>query len=439
MSTEETFHFPPLPRTLEETGLTLTTMAHLVLKVLYVHGSLLAHEIADIVKLPHAMVMEDVLDHLRRERLVEVKGSTAVDKATYRYTLLQRGHARARELMQHNQYIGPAPVTLAAYAERVYAQSLAKHTISDEALRRILSPLVLNDALIAQLGPAINSGKVVFLFGNVGNGKTTIAELIGANLPGAIWIPYAIEAEGHIIRVFDARHHHVITAQTPGVRSGVLRYLPGESVRYDQRWVLIRRPVVIVGGELTLKNLNLIFDPVAQFYEAPYQMKANGGMFLVDDLGRQRIRPQTLLNRWIVPLEKRVDHLTLVGGQRIDVPFDVLLIFATNLQPTDLVDEAYLRRIRYKICVPDPTWDEYREIFKREAARYNIPYSEQVMQYLINEYYLKPQRPPRGAHPRDLVEGLVHLARFRKTSPQMTKETIDLACMPYFLKKADDA
>jgi len=427
--------FPPQPRSIDETGLSLVTIAHLALKVLYVHGSLLAHEIADILKLPYTTVMDDVLDYLRRERLVEVKGSTTVGKAAYRYAMLQKGQARARALMRDNQYIGPAPVPLETYTERVHAQSLVGQTISDEALRRALEPLVLNESLLTQLGPAINSGKTIFLFGNVGNGKTTIAELIGANLPGAIWIPYAIDAGGHIIRLFDARHHRPITEQTTAVRSGALRYLPSESEKYDQRWVLIRRPVIVVGGELTLKNLNLIFDPVTRFYEAPYQLKANGGLFLVDDLGRQRIRPQTLLNRWIVPLEKRVDHLTLAGGQRVDVPFDVLLIFATNLKPTDLVDEAYLRRIRYKIYVPDPTWDEYREIFKREAERHHIAYSEEAMEYLINEYYLKPQRPPRGAHPRDIVEGLVHLARFRNTPPQMTRETIDLACMPYFLKK----
>lgn len=427
--------FPPQPRSVEETGLSLVALANLALKTLYVHGALLAHEIADILKLPYVTVMDDVMEHLRRERLVEVKGSTSVGKAAYRYTVLQRGQARARELLRQNGYVGPAPVPLAMYTERVNMQSLIGQSLSDDALRRALAPLVLNQALLAQLGPAINSGKTVFLFGNVGNGKTTIAELIGANLPGAIWIPYAIDADGHIIRLFDARHHRPITEQTATVRSGALRYLPSESEKYDQRWVLIRRPVVMVGGELTLKNLNLIFDPVTKFYEAPYQLKANGGMFLVDDLGRQRVRPQTLLNRWIVPLEKRVDHLTLASGQRLDVPFDVLLIFATNLKPEDLVDEAYLRRIRYKIYVPDPTWDEYREIFKRELARYNIAYSEEVMQYLINEYYIKPQRPPRGAHPRDIVEGLVHLAQFRKVPPQMTKETIDLACMPYFLKK----
>lgn len=431
--------FPPPPRSLDATGLTLVAIANLTLKTLYVHGSLLAHEIADILKLPYATVVDEVLEHLRRERLIEVKGATTVGKAAYRCALVQKGLSRARELMRRNQYSGPAPVPLSAYTERVRAQSLSGQTITDEALRRALAPLVLSDAVINQLGPAINSGKTVFLFGSVGNGKTTIAEAIGALLPGAIWIPYAIDVDGQIIRLYDPSHHRALSEPTsPETRSGTLRYLPRQGEQYDQRWVLIQRPLIEVGGELTLKNLSPVFDPVTQFYEAPYQLKANGGMFLVDDLGRQRIRPHTLLNRWIVPLEKRVDYLTLGGGQKIEVPFDVLVIFATNLNPADLVDEAYLRRIRYKIQVPDPTWDEYREIMKREAAKRYIPFSEEGLRYLIDEYYRKPQRPPRGCHPRDILDGLVHLARFRGVAPQMTKEMLDLACLPYFLKMQED-
>ncbi len=432
--------FPPQPRSIDATGLSLAAIAQLALKALYAHGTLLGHEVADLLKLPYAAVVDEVLDHLRRERLIEVKGSTSINKLAYRYAILQKGQARAREWMQRNHYIGPAPVPLAAYAERVRAQTLAGQPLTNDDLRRALANLVLSDTLINQLGPAVDSGKTIFLFGNVGNGKTTIAEAIGNALPGAIWIPYAIDIDGQIIRLYDSSLHHALDeSTTPEVRSGALRYLPRQDEAYDERWVLIRRPVIEVGGELTLKNLNAVYDPVTKFYEAPYQMKANGGMLLVDDLGRQRVRPHTLLNRWIVPLEKRVDYLTLVGGQKIDVPFDVLVMFATNLNPADLVDEAYLRRIRYKIHVPDPTWDEYREIFKREAARRNIPYSEEGLQYLIAEYYRKPNRPPRGCHPRDLLDGLAYLARFRNVPPRMTKEMIDLACLPYFMKKSEDA
>jgi predicted ATPase with chaperone activity len=379
-------NFPPQPSSIDATGLSLAAIANLALKTLYVHGTLLGHEIADLLKLPYATVVAEVLEYLRRERLIEVKGATSSNQAAYRYATLQKGHARARELMRQNQYIGPAPVPLETYAARVRAQSLAGRTVTDESLRRALAPLVLNDALINQLGPAFNSNKAVFIFGNVGNGKTTIAESLGAILPGAIWIPHAFDADGQIIRLYDPAHHRAVEEKATAERTtGALRYLPNQGERFDQRWVLIHRPLIEVGGELTLKDLNAVFDPVTKFYEAPYQLKANGGVFLVDDLGRQRIRPHTLLNRWIVPLEKRIDHLTLAGGQKIDVPFDVLVIFATNLNPEDLVDEAYLRRIRYKINVPDPTWDEYREIFKREAAKRNIPYAEDGLQHLIAE------------------------------------------------------
>jgi predicted ATPase with chaperone activity len=431
-------NFPPQPRSIDATGLTLAAIANLALKTLYVHGSVLGHEIAEILKLPYVTIVDDVLEQLRHERLIEVKGSTSVGKAAYRYAMLQKGQARARELMHRNQYVGPAPVPLAAYVERVRAQSLTGQTIPDDTLRRALASLVLSDAVINQLGPAINSGKAMFIFGNVGNGKTTIAEAIGAILPGAIWIPHAIDVDGQIIRLYDPGHHRAVEEKaTPEIRSGALRYLPSKGELYDQRWVLIHRPLIEVGGELTLKNLSPVFDPVTKFFEAPYQLKANGGVFLVDDLGRQRIRPHTLLNRWIVPLEKRIDHLPLVGGQTVNVPFDVLVIFATNLKPEDLVDEAYLRRIRYKINVPDPTWDEYREIFKREAAKRNIPYAEEGLRHLIAEYYNKRGQPARGCHPRDLLEGLALLARFRGVAPRMTKEMIDLACLPYFLKMQD--
>jgi hypothetical protein len=438
MDTTTIPHSPPQPRSVEETGLPLAFLADLALKTMYVRGSLLGHEIADVLKLPYASVMDEVLDYLRRERLVEVKSSAAVGKSAFRYALLDKGHTRARELYNRGQYVGPAPVTLDAYTTRVEAQSIAGQALSDDTLRRALAPLVLGDALLAQLGPAISSGKAVFLFGRTGNGKTTIAESIGAALPGEIWIPYGIIVDGQIIRVFDSSHHRpVVEKSEPAARSGALRYLPSQGESFDQRWVLIRRPLITVGGELTLKNLNLIFDPTTKFYEAPYQMKANGGVFLVDDLGRQRIRPHTLLNRWIVPLEKRVDYLNSAAGQKIDVPFDARVIFATNLKPEDLVDEAFLRRIRYKIPVPDPTWDEFREIFKREAAERNIPYLEEGLQYLVAEYYTKPRRQPRGVHPRDLLDGLVHLARFRGSAPKMTKEMLDLACLPYFLKQPD--
>jgi predicted ATPase with chaperone activity len=237
--------------------------------------------------------------------------------------------------------------------------------------------------------------------------------------------------DGHIIKIFDALHHNVIPEKTddndpnPGIRKGE---------RYDKRWVLVHRPMIAVGGELLLEHLDLVYDATTKFYEAPFQMKANGGVFLIDDFGRQQARPRDLLNRWIVPLEKRIDYLTLATGRKIDVPFDALILFATNLNPDELVDEAFLRRIRYKINITDPSWEEYREIFKRIAAKNSVPYSEDGLRYLVMEYYIKAKRKARAVHPRDILDELIDIARFRGVPPNMTKELLDAACQAYFLK-----
>ncbi|MDE3088677.1 MAG: ATP-binding protein [Chloroflexota bacterium] len=424
-------NLPPEPRTVEETGLSLAFLADLVLKTMYTRGFLMGHEIAESTKLPFGNVVDHVLDYLRREHLTEVRGSGGFGESAYQYVISEEGRARARELMDQNQYVGAAPVRLEAYTQMVLAQSASGQLITHETMQRVLSHLVLSENILNQLGPAINSGKSIFLFGNAGNGKTAIADGIGAMLPGAIFIPYAVSIDGHIIKVFDALHHRVIEEKpdggdgTPGIRKGE---------RYDRRWLHIRRPVICVGGELLLESLDLVFDPTTKYYEAPFQMKSNGGMFLIDDFGRQQVRPRDLLNRWIVPLEKRIDYLTLATGRKIDVPFDGMIVFSTNLNPDELVDEAFLRRIRYKINVPDPTWEEFREIFKRAAEKADVPYSDDALRYLVTEYYVKPKRKPRAVHPRDIIEELVDIARFRGVSPTLSTELINLACQAYFLR-----
>ncbi len=417
---------PPEPRTLEETGLTPDFLADLVLKTMYTRGFLMGHEIADAVKLPFANVVDRALDYLRREHLTEVRGSSGVGESSYQYVISDEGRGRARELMDQSQYVGPAPVRLDAYTRAVLTQSLAGQTITLDTMKRALAHLVLHDNMLDQLGPAVNSGKSLFLFGHPGNGKTAIAEAIGAMLPGTIFIPYAVGVDASVIKVFDSLHHKVIADESA---AGLPK---GE--RYDRRWTLIRRPMIGVGGELALENLDLSYDPLMKFYEAPFQMKANGGVFLIDDFGRQQVQPRDLLNRWIVPLEKRVDYLALVTGRKIDVPFDALILFSTNLAPDQLVDEAFLRRIRYKINIGDPSWEDYREIFKRIVAKRNIAYSEDTLRYIVMEYYIKPKRKPRAVHPRDLMEELVDIARFRGVKPEMSKELIDASCRAYFLK-----
>lgn len=423
---------PPEPRSIEETGLSMGFLADLVLKVMYTRGFLMGHEIADAVKLPFANIIDRALDYLRREHLSEVRGSSGLGESSYQYVISEEGRARARELMDQGQYTGPAPVPLDVYTRAVLTQSLKGQTITREIMQRCLSHLVLSEHMFDQLGPAINSGRSIFLWGNPGNGKTAIAEGIGAMLPGMLFIPYAANIDGHIIKVYDALHHQAVTDKdiadgaVPGLRRGE---------RYDRRWVVIQRPMIAAGGELLLESLDLVYDTTTKYYEAPYQMKANGGMFLIDDFGRQQVRPRDLLNRWIVPLEKRADYLTLATGRKIDVPFDALIVFATNLNPEELVDEAFLRRIRYKIQIPDPSWDDFREIFKRVTQRRGVTYSEEALKRVVVDYYIKPKRKPRAVHPRDIIEELVDIARYRNIPPTMSKELLDLACEAYFLKQ----
>ncbi|GAB4543169.1 MAG: AAA family ATPase [Anaerolineae bacterium] len=430
--TESDRFFPVAPRTIEDTELSVGFLADLVLKVLYYEGYISGYEVAEAVKLPFKNITDRILDFLKRDRLIEVKGSSggAYAEAAYEYVITGKGVERAREILDRNQYAGPAPVTLESYKNAIRKQALQNLSVGPNQVRSALSHLVLSDRVLSQIGPAVNSSRSIFLFGHPGNGKTTIAEAIGFMiLQDDMYIPYAVEVNGQVIKVFDAVSHKVI----PNEGNNQYGLLPGHIQRLDQRWVRIRRPVVVTGGELTLESLDLNWDNTKKYYEAPLQMKANGGLFLIDDFGRQKIRPRDLLNRWIVPLEKRFDYLTLQTGNVIQIPFDMLIIFATNLEPRDLVDEAFLRRIRHKIDIQDPTYDEYREIFRRVAHSKGIRYDEQIVNYLLQEYYVKCNRQLRACHPRDILDHLTDIARFQGITPHLSKELIDQACEGYFV------
>jgi len=412
---------PPVPTSVEETGLGLGLLTDLAIKIMYFEGNISGYELAERMKLPYPGVVEKVLEFLRREKYCEVTGTGGYGEAAYQYTIAEKGRGIAREALARSQYAGPAPVTLETYTAAMHRQPLGNVVVHQRKMRQALSHMVINEETFAQLGPAINSGRSLFLFGHPGNGKTAIAESIGKMILGnAMYIPYAIEVGGQIIRVFDSVNHVVAEGPT------------GQN--HDPRWERIQRPVIITGGELTLETLDLVYDESNKYYEAPFQMKANGGMLLIDDFGRQQARPRDLLNRWIVPLEKRVDYLTLHTGRKIEVPFDVLIVFSTNLAPRDLVDEAFLRRIRHKIEIKNPTWDEYREIFRRVCAAKGVPYDDRGLAYLIQEHYLKHNRPRRACHPRDLVDQLIDTARYMNVKPTLSKELIDRACEAYFVE-----
>ena len=423
---------PPLSR-LEDTGLPLVYIADLGLKILYNSGYLTGFQISDRLALPFNGIGDQVLEFLKREKLVEVKGSGGFGEGAYQYQITAAGIARAREAMDRNQYAGAVPVPIHVYNEAVTRQSGGRHTVTQRVMRQALAELVMGEKTFARIGPAANSGTSLFLYGAPGNGKTSIARAIGKMILGEdMYIPYAVDVEGQIIKIYDNVNHQVIEEEDADAQTGTNALRAGP--KRDLRWIKIKRPFIVVGGELTMAGLDLQFDEVNKFYEAPFQQKANGGMFLIDDFGRQQIRPRDLLNRWIVPLENRVDFLTLHNGRKIEIPFEVLVVFSTNLPPKDLVDEAFLRRIRHKIEILDPTFEEFREIFRRVALAKKIVYDDKGLAYLLQEWYIKRNRKLRSNHPRDILEQILDISSYLNLEPAMTKDLMDRACESYFVE-----
>lgn len=416
------------PRSIEETGMSRGFLSDLALKTIYSVGELSGQDIAQQLRLPFSGVVEEALTFLKREQLVSITGSRGFDERAFRYSIASAGIERVREALNRSQYVGPAPVTLEAYQKVMLTQTIGDVVVAREQVESALSHLVVNSSMLMRVGPAVNSGRSIFLFGPPGNGKTVIARAMASMLGGEIYLPYAVEVDGHIIKVFDELNHQA----AEGVElQGSVR---SEGGRRDGRWILINRPIVVTGGELTLESLDLVYDDTSKYYEAPFQMKANGGMFLIDDFGRQQVRPRDLLNRWIVPLETRVDYLTLHTGKKVEIPFDQLIVFSTNIDPKALVDEAFLRRIRHKIEVANPSEREFYDIFRRVAAERHVPFDQEGFMYLMREYYLKIKRELRAVHPRDIVDQIIDIAHYQGAEPALTRELIDQACTSYFVE-----
>jgi hypothetical protein len=415
---------PPPPATIEEAGLHPDTLAQLMLKTL-VAGEASGTALADKLRLPYS-VLDALVQHARVEKLVEVRGTSGAGAAGYRYVLTDLGRDRAMQFFDVNRYVGPAPVPLAQYNAYVRACMAARPYVDRDRLATGFDHLVVNRMMYDQIGPAVNSGKSLFLYGAPGNGKTVVAEGIGRALGGDMYVPHAIDVDGQVITMFDPVNHQPTGGA--GQAASVIA-----AAAHDRRWERIRRPVVVVGGELTLEMLDLTFNPIAKFYEAPIQWKANGGVFVVDDFGRQRIPARDLLNRWIVPLESRVDFLTLHTGRKFEVPFNVLIVFATNLKPESLADEAFLRRIPYKILAKDPTLDEYCKIFELNCRQRGLAFDPVMVEYLHRTYYQPRRLPMRACHPRDLVEQVIDLCRYQGREPAISRELLDAACRSYFL------
>ncbi len=426
--------YPPPINKVDDTGLSPLWLQDLALKILYFQGYLSGFKVAEEMCLPFAGVIDQILEALKREKFVEVKSSQQIGlgEGSYQYAITGAGIARAREALERSQYAGPAPVPLKTYNNSILKQSRGRTIITNQKLHQALSSLVLNERTFQRIGPAVNSGTSIFLYGPPGNGKTSIARSLGdLILKESMYIPYAIYVDGQVVKLYDSVNHQLTREDEPNSpNTGVIR----TGVRRDPRWVRIRRPFIVVGGELNMAGLDLVFDDVNKFYEAPFQVKANGGIFLIDDFGRQQVRPRDLLNRWIVPLENRIDYLTLHTGRKVEIPFDVMVVFSTNLPPKDLVDEAFLRRLRHKIEIGVPNYEEYREIFRRVATAKGVTYSDQGLAYLLQEWYIKRGRKLRASHPRDLCDQIIDIARFLSLEPTMSRDLLDRAAESYFVE-----
>ncbi len=429
---------PPQINSLEDTGLSQLWLQDLILKVLYFRGYLTGFKVSEEICLPLAGVTDQLLAVLKQEKFIEVKSTqggglgSGLGDGAYTYGITSAGMIRAREALDRSQYAGPAPVPFEVYNESIRRQKSGRLSVTTRTMRQILAQMVISESSFQRLGPALNSGTSIFMYGPPGNGKTSIARAFGnLVLSQSMYIPYALYLDGQVIKVYDAVSHTLASdGEANGTNAtGNLR----SNVRRDPRWLKIRRPFIVVGGELTLEGLDLVFDDTTKYYEAPFQVKANGGILLIDDFGRQQVRPRDLLNRWIVPLENRVDYLRLHTGRKVEVPFDVLIVFSTNLPPKDLVDEAFLRRLRHKIEIGDPSYEEYREIFRRVAADKRVEYNDQGLAYLLQEWYLKRNRKLRASHPRDLCDQILDIASYLAVQPTMSREMLDQAARAFFV------
>ncbi len=406
---------PPVPEELTETDVSESFLADLALKFVAQLSEPTTAHIAAAIHLPRALT-EELLHRLTREKLIEVRAQAAVGAT--RYAMLERGWERLERAQQLCGYNGPAPVSLRDYAHMMRLQAIPARPATIASVRAAMHDLVLPDSLLQTVGCVVNSRRSLFLTGPPGTGKTAVAERINAGMPGHIWIPYAIEVDAQIIRVFDTHNHRPVAPDK-------------QPAEFDRRWVCIERPLVIVGGELTLANTDLVWSAAARFYEAPFQMKSNGGTLVIDDFGRQRCAPQDLLNRWIVPLERRVDYLTLHTGKKIEVPFEQLVVFSTNLDEKDLVDEAFLRRMGYRARVEPPTPAAYIEIFRRAAFTRGLRVEQSCLDHLLNNYIIE-HRQMKACEPRDLLDRVTDICLFEALPLELTPRVIDAAWRNYF-------
>ena len=402
---------PPIrPDSIEDTGIERNLLMMLIAKAMFTLGTVPPSRLADDLMLS-PIIVTLLLEDMGNLALIESRGLTGSDMTgEIRYALTMKGNSWASDALEQSQYVGPAPVSMDAFRAQVEKQVIVNEKVNRVALAESLSGLVLPETLVNRLGPAVNSGKSILLYGDPGNGKTSIAEAMGGAFQQVIQVPYCIEVGGQIINFFDENVHKRVERDQSGVA--------------DPRWVACKRPVVLTGGELTLDMLDLIFNPYAKFYEAPLHMKASGGIFILDDFGRQQVAPQTLLNRWIIPLERGFDYLTLHSGKKFSIPFDELVVFSTNIAPRSLADEATLRRLYFKIRVPTPTKEDYISIFENACAKNNIVVEKEIISEFYDEFYKDEHMFPSGHHPEYIMDHIVSVCDYLQIDKVVDKELL---------------
>jgi energy-coupling factor transporter ATP-binding protein EcfA2 len=413
---------PKAPKDIEETGIPAGDLMSLLLRTMNSGDTFIPSRLSDSLKLPSRIIQQLLEDGVNR-KLIEVLGGMGESGGLteLRYGLTGAGKSRALEAMEHSAYVGPAPVSLEAFHQQVSLQKITNERVSRDDIDQAFNDLVISDQFIGSIGPAINSGRCILLYGPPGNGKTSVAERVAAIFSNVIYIPYCIQVDGQIIKVYDPGIHKEVKGT--GTEGGI-------SVRrdvFDKRWVTCERPIVITGGELTLEMLDLKYNPHARFYEAPLHVKALGGTFIIDDFGRQLTTPEELLNRWIVPLQNRVDFLKLHTGKSFAVPFDELTIFSTNMDPDDLMDPAFLRRIPYKLETVNPTVEQFRDIFERVSEAEGMELSDEIFRFVVEELTVRNSFDLACYQPRFVVDQVISDCKYEGIAPTFTKDFVKKA------------
>jgi hypothetical protein len=423
---------PPEPETLEQTGLAESTVEQLIIKILYFRGDLYGQDLSNAIGLKFSVIQEQI-ETLKLRHLVQVKKSLGMGSVGSLFELTESGRARAREHLESNQYSGPAPVPLEQYAAMVRQQRPREGWLTKEALAKAFKGMVLTERILSQIGPAVSSANSLLLYGKPGDGKTFLIESL-ANLETApIFLPYAIECQGNIVQLYDPIYHQRLDTdeETPVLAISMER-------SYDRRWAKCKRPFIVSGGELALEMLDLRYNETSKVYEAPFQLKANNGMYLIDDFGRQRATPAEVLNRWIVPMERRVDYLSFLTGGKMTAPFETFLVFSTNLNPADLGDEAFLRRIQYKMLLKGPAENEFIRIFESFCTARKIPFTREMITRFIDRHYRRSGKVFRRCHPRDVLSHALNLIHFEKLPFGITDEILDRAFESCFLQEEQE-